>query len=103
MAKSKNAGRPAGSRNLGSPVVAMIPSACPHCKCTERESVRIIRERQISGEAPNGQPRTHIVWRRVRCRGCRAYFIEQEHQNRVGGKKECENPDSFSESAIPQP
>jgi hypothetical protein len=25
-----------------------------------------------------------VVWRRVRCRKCKQYFTEQEHQNRVG-------------------
>lgn len=94
MAKNKN------------PVVALIPSACPRCGCTERESVRIIRERRIAGKAPNGQPRTHIVWRRVRCRACRRYYIEQEHQNRTaaaGEKKEYKNPATFPESEAPNP
>ncbi len=84
MAKNKNTGRPAGPATTGSAVVTLIPSACPHCQCTDHESVRIIRERALAGNAPNGQPRTHIVWRRVRCRGCLRYFIEQEHQNRSG-------------------
>lgn len=72
------------SADRGTPaVVSTVPAACPRCQSTVRESVRIVRERCLPGTAPNGQPRTHIVWRRVRCRGCRGYWIEQEHQNRV--------------------
>lgn len=85
MAKKTSPGRPAGTRNSDSIVVSVMPAACPKCKCTDRESVRIIQEREIPGFAPNGQPRTHIVWRRVRCSGCGQYFVEKEHQNRVAG------------------
>lgn len=73
----------AGPEAAAAAAVTAIPPACPRCQSTQRESVRIVRERCLPGTAPNGQPRTHIVWRRVRCRGCRGYWIEQEHQNRV--------------------
>lgn len=78
MAK-KTTGRPAGTRNSDSVTVSVVPAACPKCRSTEREAVRIIREREIHGTSPNGQPRTHIVWRRVRCKSCGQYFVEQEH------------------------
>jgi len=96
MAKNKNAGRPLGSRNSAAATVVVIPAACPKCGSTERESVRIVRERCLPGLTRTGQPRTHIVWRRVRCRSCGQYFVEQEHQNRVAPEKTIENPDSSS-------
>jgi len=87
MAKDrKTSGRPAGSHNSEHAVVAVIPAACPKCQSTERESMRIVRERYLPGITPTGQPRTHIIWRRVRCKACGQYFIEQEHQNRIGGE-----------------
>jgi hypothetical protein len=81
MAKKK--GRPAGTRNAEFTVVPNILAACPSCQSTERESVRIVIERHIPGISPAGKPRTHIVWRRVRCKNCKRYYIEQEHQNRI--------------------
>jgi uncharacterized Zn finger protein len=79
---AKKPGRPSGSRNSESFIVIVVPAACPKCQATERESVRIVRERHLPGTCPGGQPRTHVVWRRVRCLHCGQYFTEQEHQNR---------------------
>ncbi len=81
---AKKSGRPVGSKNSPYAVVDLTPALCPHCHAsTDRESIRIVKEAEHHGMAPNGQPRTHIVWRRVRCLGCEAYFIEMEHQLRT--------------------
>lgn len=88
--KKKNGrqvGRPVGTKNSEAMIVDLVPAACPRCKSTERASVCIVRERIQDGQAPNGQPRTHIIWRRVRCKSCGQYFIEMEHQNRVPDDK----------------
>ena len=102
MSKNTKPGRPAGSRNSEHTVVTVIPAACPTCGSTDRESIRIVIERELPGLTPNGQPRTHIVWRRVRCRACGQYFVEQEHQNRVEREETIGNPDSCSESGLVQ-
>lgn len=89
-------GRPAGVTTTAAAIVATFPAACPRCQSTDRESIRIVRERAIAGTMPNGQPQTHIVWRRVRCNACGQYWIEREHQNRVPEappKETIENPD----------
>ena len=83
MEKKKTSGRPAGTHNCENMMIAVIPASCPTCRSTEKESIRILIERYLPGIMPNGQPRTHIVWRRVRCRACGQYYTEQEHQNRV--------------------
>jgi uncharacterized Zn finger protein len=83
-------------------VVAVIPAACPSCRSTERESIRIVIEREAAGTMPSGQPRTHIVWRRVRCKNCGQYYIEQEHRNRVA-EKTIGNPDSFTPKNVDAP
>lgn len=99
MAKN-NAGRPAGTHNSTQAIVAVIPAACPKCLSTEREAIRIIRERNLPGKTPTGQPMTHILWRRVRCKDCGQYFTEMEYQNRPSEKKRIENLDSCLDSPI---
>lgn len=100
MKPKKNPGRPAGTPNSETVIVAVMPAACPKCGSTETEAVRIIRERHLPGISPNGRPRTHILWRKVRCQHCGQYFVEQEHQNRVGEEKTIENLDSCSKSHL---
>ena len=100
MSEKKKAGRPVGTPNTKNTTVAVVPAACPRCSSTEREAVRIVRKRELPGTAPNGQPRTHVVWRRVRCRNCRQYFVELEHQNHVDSEERIENLDSCCVVAI---
>lgn len=82
--KTRRRGRPEGRPNSPHLVVDLVPAHCPHCQSTDRKTIRIIREQEAVGTSPAGSPRTHIVWRRVRCDHCRAYFTEMVHENRVG-------------------
>lgn len=75
-------GRPKGATTGNTVVVETIPAGCPHCGCTRRKSLRIVREREIGGVSPAGHPRTHIVWRRCQCDSCHGYFTEMAHENR---------------------
>lgn len=82
--KTRRRGRPEGTRNSPHKVVEVVPGQCPHCHSTDRESIRVINEREMPGTSPAGSPRTHIVWRRVRCKACEAYYTEMQHENRIG-------------------
>jgi len=79
----KKPGRPAGSKNSPAAIVEVVPAQCPGCQSTARESIRILKTRPIAGTAPGGAERTHIVWRRVRCKACQRYFTEMTHENRT--------------------
>ena len=80
MSDKRRRGRPQGSKSSPHAVVDVTPPLCPHCgQTTQRQVIRIIRQGQHDGQAPNGQPRSHIIWRRVRCGECGGYFVEAEH------------------------
>jgi len=74
-------GRPAGSKTAPLVVVEVIPAACTKCGSTRRK-VLSKRERNITGNAPNGQQRTHIVWRRCKCDACGQVRAEVSHEYR---------------------
>jgi len=79
--KSK-AGRPPGRPNDPPAVVETIHAACPSCQSTDKERIRIINEQAHAGLSPAGHERTHIVWRRCRCKSCERYYVEISHENR---------------------
>lgn len=79
MVKRKTTSDP----NLSKKVVQTVPAACPRCAATKRSVLRISAERELRGFTSNGQARTHIIWRRVRCDACGQHYAEQTHENRI--------------------
>lgn len=79
---TRSRGRPTGSKTVPNEVVETVPAVCPHCGATRRKSLRIVKEQAHGGTSPAGHPRTHIVWRRCQCDGCKGYFVEMCHENR---------------------
>lgn len=77
-------GRPPGATNRAWPTVTHLPPGCPSCGGTERESLRIVVERHISGELPDGRAYDRVVWRNVRCRGCGQHYRVRSYEKDSG-------------------
>lgn len=74
------------AKNRRADVVRVLPSACKVCGSTEREPYFNVRERAIAGER-DGQPHTHVVWRRTRCKACTQTRDDIAYENRVPTSK----------------
>jgi hypothetical protein len=80
MAK-KQRGRPAGSRNGKYEVGASTPSRCKSCGSTERTPYFATNETAHRG-IHDGEPYTHIVWRRTKCLHCGQLRTDRALENR---------------------
>jgi len=80
--KKKTTGRPPGRSNDPPAIATRTNARCPKCASTERRALNIITERHLPGIAPDGEPRTHVIWRRVKCKQCDRNYVEQSHENR---------------------
>jgi hypothetical protein len=61
--------------------VTVEPSRCQSCGSTEREKYFCTTTRAIAG-SHDGQPYTHIVWRRTRCKACGQVRIDKSYEHR---------------------
>jgi hypothetical protein len=64
------------------PYVATVAlSRCRACGSTDREGYYGVRVLQMAG-AHEGEPYTHIVWRRTRCRCCGQMRVDRSYEHR---------------------
>lgn len=80
--RSKGAGRPTGATTGKYQLVDAHPTRCPKCGSTERSDYFGTVERSISG-IRDGQPHTHIIWRRTQCLSCGQLRQDRSYENRV--------------------
>ncbi len=69
-------GRPKGSKD--SIPVYVTNTRCRKCHSTRKRTLRIIRQRPLSGTDDNGGPYNRVVWRRVQCANCGQHRVEIE-------------------------
>ena len=67
------------------PEVAGMVTRCPRCGSTARSKYVAVRSLAMNGTAPDGQPYTHIVWRRTQCQNeaCGQHRTDRFLENRV--------------------
>lgn len=78
---NKSKGRPQGSRTTNQAPVNAEKTRCTACGSTEREPYFATVEHEIPG-VRDGQPHTHVVWRRTRCRNCGQVRQDRYFENR---------------------
>lgn len=74
-------GRPAGAPNIKTEV-DVEPSRCKKCGSTERTAYFGVPEVQEFDGLHEGEPYTHIVRRRCRCKRCEQVRIDRHYENR---------------------
>ena len=83
--KRSRAGRPAGAATNKKAPVDGAKTRCQSCGSTEREPYFGTIEHSIEG-IRDGQPYTHVVWRRTRCRDCSQIRQDRFFENRPKAK-----------------
>ena len=63
-------------------VVPTSKTRCPKCASTDRVAYFGVVTREIHGVDETGQPYTHVVWRRTRCKACDQTRIDRHRENR---------------------
>lgn len=85
----KTGGRKKGTPNLDRKTVYTVAPRCPTCGSTDRENYDRRHDHYVQhgGTAPDGQPYTHIVIRRTKCRACGQALTHREYRNGRPGNK----------------
>lgn len=61
---------------------AVETSRCPVCGSTSRSKYEAVKTLAYPGIEPQGQPYTHIAWKRTRCKKCKKPRVDRFLQNR---------------------
>jgi hypothetical protein len=88
IASMSKAKQPSAAKSARSkpPIVEATPTRCK-CGSTERERYFHTLKRAIAGVTAGGQPYTHVVWRRTRCRACGQVRTDRGRENRREAKR----------------
>ena len=65
-------------------LVNVAASRCPKCGSTERSRYVCVVRRPSTGMDADGQPHSHVVWRRTRCRACGQSRVDRSFELRRG-------------------
>jgi len=84
-AAKKKAGRPKGSPNKDADIAPGKLTRCHACGSTERSKYTSRVTHAYRGTTPDGDPYTHIVWRRCICTDCGQHRVDKHHENRPKG------------------
>lgn len=83
--KSKERGRPAGSKNSPVGDVVIVPQ-CPYCRSSDREPYRFVSCVEHGGHTAAGVEYSHVVRRRTRCLACNRVRTDKFLENRMPEK-----------------
>lgn len=69
-------------------VVVTSVTRCAKCGSTDRLPYFGTITKPISGLDPDGNPFTHVIWRRTRCKSCGQTRIDRHRENRSSDREQ---------------